>query len=123
MAIASPPHTAYSMPCSASAEMTASNSSARSIIGLPRQHLAQRLWSVVDRFVEFAGIFAAGLCEVRLAAAFAADDRSEFVDQGVRVDAVEEVLRHGGEQRDFAVRDGAKDDHARFQFRTERVSE
>src|SRR4051794_14845066 len=74
------------------AAQAAFRTSRRSCHRLPSQHLAQRLRGVVDRFVQFAGIFATGLREVGLAAALAAYDRGELVDQRVRVHAAKEIL-------------------------------
>ena len=76
-----------------------------------------------ERFVQLVRVLAAGLGEVGLAAAFAADDRGELADERVGLDAVEEVFRDRGQQRDLAVGGAAEDDHAALDLRAELVGE
>src|SRR5205085_5788159 len=108
MAMARPPQTAYSISSRSIAAISFVSSSYRSSI----EHLRERALGAPERLIELVRIFAACLCEVGFAAAFAADDWGELADQHVRGDAVDEVLRHGGQQRHLSLVRAAEDDDA-----------
>src|SRR5262249_31485406 len=90
---------------------------------LAPQQLPQRARRPFERFAELLRILAAGLREIGLATALATHDRGELADQGAGGDAVDEVLRHRGQQRNLAVGDAAEDHHAGLELRAQRVGE
>src|ERR1043165_1928910 len=92
-------------------------------LALSRQKLPQRPRHVLERLVELARLLPARLREVGLAAALAADDRSELAEERRGGDALDEVLRHGGQQRHLAVADAAEHHHPALDLRAHLVRE
>src|ERR1051325_694025 len=79
------------------------------------QKLPQRPRHLLERLVELARLLAAGLGEVGLAAAFAADDGGELTQHRRRRQLVDEVLRDRREQRHFAVADRSEEHTSELQ--------
>jgi len=70
----------------------------------PRQHAASILFNPGDQISrclqglrDFTGIFAAAAGAFRAAAAFAADDRGDGLDDFAGLDFIREIGRHGGD--------------------------
>src|SRR5690349_17926723 len=122
MAMANPPHTAYSTRMRSKAAITASSSASRSSTSAA-QNLPQRRRRAVERLAQFLRVLAAGLGKVRLAAPLPAHDRGELADERTGGDAVDQVLGHGGQQRDLAFVDAAEDDDAGLELGAQRVGE
>ena len=68
-----------------------------------------------------AGVLAAGLRKVRPAAATAADDGRQLLDEPARLDAAGQILRDRHDERHFAVDFGDEDDDPAAETIAERV--
>src|ERR1700674_4510388 len=88
-----------------------------------REEFAEGFRSAIERIIKLFRIFAASLGEVGLPAPLPTHDWGELLDQGIRGNAVDEVLRNGGQQRDFPVRGAAEDDDAALDLGAELVGE
>src|SRR5205085_10838588 len=68
------------------------------------QRLQKKLAHASKRFIDLARVFARTLRVVRSATALSADDRRDLLDQLVRLELRCQLFRHGGDQRDAALK-------------------